>query len=661
MSPVKPSSSTTGFFQVSPVIPPQYTWSDQDGGSADVKPSTNRASDDVVLARILSLYIPPGEKEPLRTVHDLSRRVLEPELLAHTVDSEVNTPVLSPLNTFGEENTIDPLWTSRGWNALKDICHQEGLVSVAYDPRNLGWNRRVQQLALSHVWVVAGSMTGCPISMTDGAAKLLASHLKDSDGSQLGFSKVVRESYRRLISRDPAEAWTSGQWMTERSGGSDVSGTETIARLLTTKELTEDSMRGRELDGHGLPLGPWRIDGFKWFSSATDSNMTLMLARTENGLSLFYVPTRRMADKKIQTGHGKPVTELNGIRMQRLKNKLGTKSLPTAELELKGVRAWLVGKEGTGIKEISTILNITRLHSAASSIGYWGRGLQICRAYSKVRKVRGILLENNTQHLRWMAAETVKYWAAAHFAFLGHALLGASEQDWDRVVKTTNATDLIPRDRTEQLTLLRLLTPVIKAQTTVAAVHGLRENMECLGGVGYCENNEQGSLFNIARMLRDCLVNPIWEGTVSVMAEDVVRVLTDSRIGSGRVLQVIFTPWVSHVLAGCNAMFSEECAVVQQKLNSLNSLTRDATKDELLFKGRDILEHLETIVCSVLLLHDAKSDRDEEAAEIARRWIRSRTPTDLRRPSDWRHETTMDKRIFLGGGAILREPTVQKL
>ena len=78
-------------------------------------------------------------------------------------------------------------------------------------------------------------------------------------------------------------------------------------------------------------------------------------------------------------------TELNGIVIQRLKNKFGTKSLPTAELELSGTRAYLIGEEGRGIQEISTILDITRLYSAVSAVGYLGRGLAIARSFATPR------------------------------------------------------------------------------------------------------------------------------------------------------------------------------------------------------------------------------------------------------------------------------------
>lgn len=638
------SSAVDGFFQELPILPPLFTLPGVDTNSGvSAALDSKLVSDDVALARVLQLYLPPATVEPARTIHHLARLALEPDVLAHAVDAEVNRPTLKPFNTFGNENKFDPLWTTAGWKAIKRIGHEQGLVSVSYEDTRKDYNRRVHQFGLGHVWVCTGTMTGCPMSMTDGAAKLLRNHLDDQDGNQPGLKRVVQETYRRLISRDPSEAWTTGQWMTERSGGSDVSGTETVARRLSQMHGAQN-----EHDAHGLPLGPWEINGFKWFSSATDSDMALMLARTDAGLGLFMAPMRRTVQDKSQRTDGRILTELNGIRIQRLKDKIGTKSLPTAELELKGVRAWLIGREGQGVREISTILNLTRLHTAAGAVGYWSRGLQVSRAYAKIRGIRGGLLQDNPQHLRWMADNTVKYTAAVHFSFFGHAMLGATEQDWDLVVKPTNAALLVPKDKAELASLFRLLTPVIKAQVSIASVIGLREHMESLGGVGYCENNEDGGLLNIAKIYRDNLVSPIWEGTVSVMAEDVVRVLADKRMNNGRTIQTVVAPWAEKIQAGYRGKFPEEALLVTNKIHALVAMEKTCDKEELLYRGRELLQHLEYIVCSVLLLHDAFTDDDEVSVEIAKRWVLSWAEQTPAKERHWKHECAMDRRIFLG-------------
>ncbi|OAG11752.1 uncharacterized protein CC84DRAFT_48668 [Paraphaeosphaeria sporulosa] len=651
---LRASSSTAGFFQTLPALPPQYT--SPDSLSARGEPESppqnaTEASDDKVLCRILDLYLPKDAKAVTQHAHRIARLSLDPDVLANATDAETNHPVLRPLTTFGEENRNDPLWTTAGWRKLKDIGYEEGIVAVAYDKSNTAFNRRIHQFANVYLWGPTGTMTGCPQSMTDGAAVLMSRHLRDPDGDQPGRSQVFEEVYRRLTSRNHKEAWTSGQWMTERTGGSDVSGTETVANRLTPEEIEREISEGRQSDAVGMPLGNWKIDGFKWFSSATDSEMSVLLARTaKGGLSAFYIPMRRRVKRKSLLHDAALPTELNGIRIQRLKNKLGTKSLPTAELELKGARGWLVGTEGQGVKEISAILNITRLHTAVTSAASWARGLAICRAYSKVRKVRGGLLADNPAHLRWMADETVKYWAGTHFAFLGVALQGALDQGWENAVQNTRASKLIPQDKAQTADLLRLVLPAMKAQISVASVHGLRNCMECLGGVGYCENNEDGGLMNIAKIYRDQLVNPIWEGTVSVMAEDCVRVILDKRLGNGDVMANVFAPWIRGVIGAMGAESNVEVDAIEQRLKDLLGLVQGASKEELLYHGRDILDSVEFITSSLVLLYDARTSPDTAVLEVVRRYIRSNSNKATTCSSRDALAKTMieDKAIFLG-------------
>ncbi|KAF1828190.1 hypothetical protein BDW02DRAFT_643551 [Decorospora gaudefroyi] len=648
--PLAASSSTAGFFQALPILPPQYTTLESLPEAVKTQYNSSvEASDDKVVARIIDLYLSPDATKVTKHAHHLARLSLNPSVLVHATDAETNHPVLRPLSTFGAENKYDPLWTTVGWQKLKVIGYREGIVSVAYEKSNTRFNRRIHH--------------GCPQSMTDGAATLLDKHRSDSDADQPGRGKVVEEAYRRLTSRDPNIAWTSGQWMTERSGGSDVSGTETVATRMSTQELDQEANDGRDVDADGMPLGPWKVDGFKWFSSATDSEMAVLLARTsKGGLSAFYMPMRRRVGDKVPSvgmiNEEAPLqSELNGVRIQRLKNKLGTKSLPTAELELKGARGWLIGKEGQGVREISAVLNITRLHTAGGSVANWAPGLAISRAYSKVRKVRGGLLQDNPAHITWMAEETVKYHAAAHFVFLRIAMQGALEQDWEKMVANTKAEQLIPRDKATVAVLLRLLLPVMKAQVSVASVHGLRQCMECLGGVGYCENNEDGGLLNIAKIYRDNLVNPIWEGTVSVMAEDDVRVLTDKRLGDGDILANIFTPWIKKVLACYGTAFDTEVTIVEERMQALLRLVHGASKEEMLCCGREILENLEAIVSSVALMYDAHANPDSVARAVAVRWVYSKSlsPEVSRTAQGWRQSMQMDRHIFLGESKALVE------
>lgn len=156
--------------------------------------------------------------------------------------------------------------------------------------------------------------------------------------------------------------------MTERPGGSDVGRTETQA------VWNED-------------LQSWSISGFKWFSSATDADVTMLLARTHDptapgtmrdgskGLSLYLA--------RVRDDQGK----LNGVRIHRLKDKVGTKALPTAELELDGMIAQQVGKTYRGVKNISAILNITRIYCGMNCTSVMQRLVLMVKEYARRREV----------------------------------------------------------------------------------------------------------------------------------------------------------------------------------------------------------------------------------------------------------------------------------
>jgi alkylation response protein AidB-like acyl-CoA dehydrogenase len=193
----------------------------------------------------------------------------------------------------------------------------------------------VYQFLKYHIWSPSSAFVTCPSAMTDGAARLSGKHVGDINLHK-EQQKVLRDAYHNLTSRDPQRAWTSGQWMTERSGGSDVRSTETVATLVQGNDIG--------IDASGSPLVPYSITGFKWFSSVSDSNMTILLAQTPAGISAFFAPMRRCKETIESAGTtvlavpDPSKSELNGISIQRLKPKLGTRAVPTAELVLDGTR-----------------------------------------------------------------------------------------------------------------------------------------------------------------------------------------------------------------------------------------------------------------------------------------------------------------------------------
>jgi alkylation response protein AidB-like acyl-CoA dehydrogenase len=549
---------------------------------------------------------------------------LTPRVLSYITSTERDQSYLRPLTTFGAENKQTSLVTSEGWRALQELGIREGVIGLGHEVGARQWNSRVYQFVKYHIWSGSSAMVTCPNAMTDGAAVMLARHLNEENGD------IFAEARRRAISREVGYAWSSGQWMTERIGGSDIRGTETVARKLEGREKED----GDGTDAVGMPLGPWRIDGFKWFSSATDANMAILLAKTgrDGKLSAFYGPLWRRPKGDL---NGE--IELNGVRIQRLKNKMGTKGLPTAELELKGMRGYLVGREGQGVKEISALLNITRIHNVMSAVGFWGRGLAIARAFARVRVTSGRLLMDTPVHVKALAQEHVKYRAEMQLSFFLVALLGRSEKMNETM--PTAASAIFPKGEEAVSHILRFLTPLAKAQTALAAIGGLRECMESLGGIGYLENEDP--VLNVARLYRDCNVLSIWEGTTNVMADDVIRVVKGR---DGLEVLKSFDAWVKDTMDfQQNHLLGSEVHRLLVIWRTLSKELRDMDKEELKWNGRAIMQDLEVVVCGVLLLLDAVRDHDEVAVEIAKRWMRKDE-----KAKGWEREASWDRRIVFG-------------
>lgn len=497
--------------------------------------------------------------------------------------------------------------------------------------------------------------------MQDGAAALLRRHLASRRLDE-AERRVFDDAYRRLISRDPNVAWTSGQWMTERSGGSDVSQTETVA--VYQPEEAEGALASRE---GKIPIGPWSINGFKWFSSATDANMTVLLARTsEGGLSTFLAPMRlHDPTAKTMTGHPKSDgTRLNGVWIQRLKNKLGTQSLPTAELVLEDMRGWKIGEEGKGINEISTILTLTRIHNVVTACGYVGRGLGIAKAYARRREVgagRGtrMKLTDSALHMRTLAKLTTEYHGLMLLSNYCGYLLGISEHE---VTPPTSALAALTPEPHLIDPLLRIIVPLAKAYVCKASVPLLYSCMEALGGVGYLVNEEQEYL-NVARLYRDCCVLPIWEGTTDVLCTDMIRALKHPKSGAQSLDALENFIKTSYA-------FSDEAVVKPfdwdpvAKWTAMRVYLVEGKQADLLGEGREILWDLAEILISLLLFVDASTDANEAADDIFRWFVHDKFAREKLKRKTTTEELNKDLAIVYGveeAEAMNREIGVSKL
>ncbi|KAF9766250.1 hypothetical protein IL306_001374 [Fusarium sp. DS 682] len=625
------SGSDKGFFQKPPVL-------------------NNQFYDDVTFQRCFKLFLPQHIVAQVQAeLASLGDDVLSDQIFAWITDAEHNKPFLkgSGRDVFGQWR--GDLVTGEGWRGLQNFGLSRGLVAAGYDSP-YGAFARAYQFMRIQLWAPSCANVGCPSAMQDGAARLLQIHLSSPELTAKlteEQKKVFENAFNHLISRNPENAWTSGQWMTERTGGSDVSLTETTA---VYKPTSETQLASKD---EGIPLGPWSINGFKWFSSATDSRMTVLLARTsKGGLSTFMAPMYRH-DASATTVTRVPKVngeKLNGVRIQRLKNKSGTQSLPTAELVLEDMRAWLIGQEGRGIQEIATVLTLTRVHSAVAAVGYLGRGLAIARAYARVREVGGgkgtrMKLTESPLHMRTLSKISSDYRCLMLLTNFTSYVLGVSEHKILSDSKLSPALETLTPSAQHAAPLIRVLTQLTKAYVCKASVQLLFSCMEALGGVGYLANEEQEYL-NIARLHRDCAVLPIWEGTTDVLSTDFLRAVKHPKTG-----QDTLNALEDSIKKGMGFQGKVSGPEGWNLLDSWKSLRQRIEREslaDLIGDAREVLWAVADLLVFVLLYVDAGSDGDQVSLDIFGRFLEGKNIATKREKVSAQEQLAKDVAVVYG-------------
>lgn len=424
------------------------------------------STDRVLRSYIARTFTDPAQRSKLEGELVRLSAVVRDELHPLQAADRLNEPVLTPWDPWGHR--IDHIEVTPLWKRAQQVAAEFGLVATGYE-KDYGTLNRVAQFALVYLFAPSSDVYTCPLAMTDGAARTLLMH---------GNRALIDRAIPHLTSRDPAQMWTSGQWMTERTGGSDVGLSETVAR------------KGED--------GQWLLSGTKWFTSATTSEMTLTLARPEGnphggkGLALFYL--------ELRDENGR----LKNIAINRLKDKLGTRKVPTAELQLTDTPATPVVGTSDGVRSITPMLNSTRTWNAVNAVSFMRRGISLARDYARKRFAFGALLKDKPLHAESLADMQCEFEAAFHLTFRVCELLGLDDQ---------RALD------SEGEQLLRVMTPLAKLLTGKQAVSVASETLECFGGAGYVEDT------GLPMILRDSQVLPIWEGTTNVLSMDTLKVL----------------------------------------------------------------------------------------------------------------------------------------
>jgi acyl-CoA dehydrogenase len=416
----------------------------------------------------------------------------------------------------------------------------------------------------------------CPVAMTGGAAFVLETFREASPRPDL------LDPYIEGLTTREYEALVEGaMFLTETQGGSDVGAVE------TTAEPTDEA-------------GVYELTGEKWFCSNIDAEGTLVLARRPDapegtqGLSLFVVPhTTRDGD-------------LNDQRYRRLKDKLGTISVPTGEVELEGATGYLVGEPERGFTYMTEMLNLERLHNAFAAVGVVGRALLEAKVHAADREAFGDTIDQYPLMRRDLAEMTITYEGMTNFVFAAAGALDRRER-----------ADPESEARERAFKRMRLLIPVAKYRTAREAIDVVSYACEVLGGNGYVEG------FATERLLRDAQVLPIWEGTSNILALDVLRALDREDAHEALVPAVRERlDGTSHpVLADAVAMADDAFRDLQTALGTLATEDRRYAQ----YEAKEFADLLYDVVTASLLLDAAQTAIEERGdareALVARRFV----------------------------------------
>jgi len=484
-------------------------------------------------------------------LHELGRLAGQPATVEQARLANEHPPVLRTHDRYG--NRIDEVEFHPAWHALMDTAVGHGLHAAPWaDPRP---GAHVARAAKFYVWSQAEAGHGCPVSMTYAVVPAL----RNAPELAARFEPllVARAYDPGLRPPEGKRGLLAGMAMTEKQGGSDV-------RANTTR--AEPAPQA----GAGAHV----LTGHKWFCSAPMSDLFLTLAQGPAGLTCFLLP-------RVLPGG-----ERNGLRLQRLKDKLGNRSNASAEVEFDGALAWPVGEAGRGVATIIAMVSATRLDCVIGSAAGIRAATVAAVHHASHRQAFGKELAAQPLMANVLADLTLESQAATALA-----------------MRLAGAADRAARGDAGEAALLRLALPAAKYWVCKRFPAHAVEALECLGGNGYVEES------GLPRIYREAPLNSIWEGSGNVTALDVLRALARTEGAAEALLAEL------GAAAGADAALDAAVADLKRHVTALAA----ATSLEAQHEARTLAGQIAVALAAALLVRYAP-------APVAGAYCASRLP-----------------------------------
>ncbi len=438
----------------------------------DFKPSDNFYSSDKIFRHHLKNSL---SKEGLGYLHpkleklgkEAAGRMNELSLLA-----DKNFPQLIKRNSLGE--TINEIHFHPAYTELQTIAVDSEMFRVKWEPQlRKKFDGERHRLGFSAGYLYAMSECGqyCPHCMTDGVARLIDLYCAEKDKKHL---------LPHIYTNNADDFFSGAMFLTEKRGGSDVGAN--IANASNKENNT------------------YCLNGEKWFCSNANADIIFALARTDEdtqgtkGLSIFLI------EKYFQDGKRNPIDII------RLKDKLGVRSMASAECMLTDTIGKLVGKEFEGFKVMTEMINLSRLYNSIAALSASRRALIEAYQFVCHRKTFGKLAIDHA-----LVRTKLSELGSLHIA------------NFYLVWRTIKALDSADAGNEREKQLFRFINPMTKKWSAETGVYITRESMELMGGLGYIEDTV------MPKLMRDIMVLPIWEGSGNIIILDMLRAMFKSK------------------------------------------------------------------------------------------------------------------------------------
>ena len=401
-------------------------------------------------------------------VRELGRLAGSAQAQEHGRQANENPPKLRTHDRFGHR--VDEVEFHPAWHELMTVAVRHGLHAAPWRDTRPG--AHVARAAGFYVWSAAEAGHGCPVSMTYAIVPAL--RYAPALAERFEPLLAAREYDFGLRPPETKRGLLAGMSMTEKQGGSDV-------RANTSRAVPR-------WDGRSTR---YLLTGHKWFTSAPMGDLFMVLAQAPGGLSCFLLPRVR------------PDGTVNGMRLQRLKDKLGNRSNASAEVEYDEAEAWLIGEEGRGVRTIVEMVNMTRLDCVLGTATGMRAGVTMAAHHAAHRTAFGKKLAEQPLMTSVLADLAIESEATTMAAF-----------------RLAGATDRAVRGDEQEAAFRRLALAATKYWVCKRAPAHAAEALECLGGNGYVEES------GMPRLYREAPLASIWEGSGNVAALDALRALT---------------------------------------------------------------------------------------------------------------------------------------